>query len=138
MASARYYLTEARAGRRDVRSSRPAPPVEPGHWRHGARVVKRVPGRHMSAQDDFRHESVQDRQSIVKYLQALTAGIEEGRIELGTAEHTLELEPSGMLELQVRAKRKGGRVKLAIKLYWREDDEEPGAETLEIKAGSRA
>jgi amphi-Trp domain-containing protein len=92
----------------------------------------------MSAQDDFRHESVQDRQSIVKYLQAITAGIEQGQLELGTADHTLALEPSGLLELQVRAKRKGGRVKLAIKLYWREDDEDPGAETLEIKAGSRA
>jgi len=89
----------------------------------------------MSADDHFRHESVQDRHSIVKYLQALTAGIEQGRIELGTSEHMLALEPGGMLELQVRAKRKGGRVKLAIKLHWREDDDEHAGETLEIKAG---
>ncbi len=86
----------------------------------------------MAADDDFRHESVQDRHSIVKYLQALTAGIENGHIELGTAEHMLALEPDGMLELQVRAKRKGGRVKLAIKLHWREHDDE-GADALEIK-----
>ena len=92
----------------------------------------------MSADDDFGHESVQDRQSIVRYLQAITAGIEQGHIELGTAEHTLALEPGGMLELQVRAKRKGGRVKLGIKLYWREQDDEPGADALEIKAGSRS
>lgn len=87
----------------------------------------------MAADDDFRHESVQDRQSIVKYLQALTAGIEKGHIELGTAEHMLTLEPGGMLELQVRAKRKGGRVKLAVKLYWREDeDPDAQAESLTI------
>ena len=91
----------------------------------------------MAIDDDFRHESVQDRQSIVKYLHAITAGIEQGQLELGTSEHTVKIEPSGMLELQVRAKRKGGRVKLAIKLYWREDDEEPGADNLEIKAGPR-
>jgi amphi-Trp domain-containing protein len=92
----------------------------------------------MPTDDDFRHESVQDRQSIVKYLQAITAGIEQGQLELGTSEHSLRLDPSGMLELQVRAKRKGGRVKLGIKLYWREDDDEPGADTLEIKAGTRS
>ena len=89
----------------------------------------------MSADDDFRHESVQDRQSIVRYLQAITAGIEQGSITLGTDEHMLALAPDGMLELQVRAKRKGGRVKLGIKLYWRESDDESGHEALEIKAG---
>ena len=92
----------------------------------------------MSNDDDFRHESVQDRQSIVRYLQAITAGIEHGHLELGTSDHTLALDPDGMLELQVRAKRKGGRVKLELKLQWREDEEDPGTETLEIKAGSRS
>lgn len=89
----------------------------------------------MSSEDSFRHESVHDRNSIVRYLQAITAGIEQGHIELGTAEHMLTLAPEGMLELQVRAKRKGGRVKLALKLAWRENDDEDG-ERLEIKAGA--
>lgn len=92
----------------------------------------------MTTDDDFRHESVQDRRSIVKYLQAITAGIEQGQISFKTQEHSLTLEPSGMLELQVRAKRKGGRVELGIKLYWREDQEEPSAEPLEIKVGPRS
>jgi amphi-Trp domain-containing protein len=92
----------------------------------------------MAIDDDFRHESVQDRQTIVKYLQAITAGIEQGQLHLGTTEHNLTLEPGGMLELQVRAKRKSGRVILGIELYWREDDEELGADTLEITAGTRS
>lgn len=92
----------------------------------------------MASTDDFRHESVQDRRSIVRYLQALTAGIEQGHIELGTADNMLSLEPEGMLELQVRAKRKRGKVKLSIKLNWREADDDEGADTLEIKAGSRS
>lgn len=87
----------------------------------------------MAADDDFRHESVQDRESIVKYLRAVTAGIEKGHIELGTAEHLLSLEPEGMLELQVRAKRKGGKVKLAIKVGWRErDDADADALTINV------
>lgn len=86
----------------------------------------------MATDDDFRHDSVQDRHSIVKYLQALTAGIEKGQLELGTAEHMLALEPGGMLELEVLAKRKSGKVKLVIKLNWREHDEQI-SETLHIK-----
>ena len=90
----------------------------------------------MSSEDDFRHESVQDRSSIVRYLEALTAGIESGRIELGTSEHMLTLEPEGLLELHVRAKRKAGRVKLTVKLHWREQDSDEAGDALEIKAGS--
>jgi len=92
----------------------------------------------MASTDDFRHESVQDRRSIVRYLQALTAGIEQGHIELGTADNMLALEPEGMLELQVRAKRKGGKVKLTVKLNWREHDDDEAGEALEIKAGARS
>lgn len=87
----------------------------------------------MAADDDFRHESVQDQHSIVKYLQAITAGIEKGHIQLGAAEHRFALEPAGLIDLQVRAKRKGGRVKLAIKLGWREQDDGEGDSDLTIK-----
>ncbi|PRQ07591.1 amphi-Trp domain-containing protein [Enhygromyxa salina] len=92
----------------------------------------------MAADDKFRHESVQDRRSIVKYLQALTAGLEAGHIELGTADHMLALEPDGMLEFEIHAKRKAGRVRFGIKLEWREEEEEPSTDALEIKAGPRA
>jgi amphi-Trp domain-containing protein len=87
----------------------------------------------MGSDDDFRHESVQDRHSIVKYLQALTAGIEKGHLELGTSEHMLALDPDGLLELEVLAKRKSGKVKLIIKLHWREHDDEQTSEALQIK-----
>ncbi|MFV8754949.1 amphi-Trp domain-containing protein [Nannocystaceae bacterium ST9] len=85
------------------------------------------------ADDDFRHESVQDPRSIVRYLQAITAGIERGHIQLGVAEHLLDLHPTGMLELEVQARRKGGRVKLALELHWREtDDQDPTSSALTI------
>lgn len=85
--------------------------------------------------DDFRHESVHDPRSIVKYLQAITTGIERGHIQLGAAEHLLDLRPKGMLEFEVRAKRRGGRVMLALELHWRESDEhDPAGNTLTISA----
>lgn len=74
------------------------------------------------ADDDFRHESVQDPRSIVKYLEAITGGIEKGHIQLGAGEHQLVLHPKGMLEFEVVAKRKSGRVKFVLELHWRESD----------------
>lgn len=87
----------------------------------------------MATDDDFRHESVQDRQSIVKYLHALTAGIEKGHLELGTSEHMLALDPEGLLVLEVRAKRKSGRVTLTVKMHWREQIDEQPVDELHIK-----
>lgn len=87
------------------------------------------------ADDDFRHQSVQDPRSIVEYLQAITAGIEKGHIQLGAGEHLLDLQPTGMLEFEVFAKRKGGRVKLVLELHWRESDEhDPANNKLTISA----
>lgn len=77
----------------------------------------------MTSDDEFRHESAQDPRSIVKYLQAITAGIERGHLQLGAAEHRLDLEPGGMLGLEIRARRKAGRVKLTLELSWREGEE---------------
>jgi len=85
--------------------------------------------------DEFNHESLQDRSSIVQYLRALTAGIESGRIELSTAAQTLVLEPEGMLDLQIRARRKAGRIKLSVKIGWREGESEVvRADPLSIRA----
>lgn len=86
-----------------------------------------------ASDDEFRHESAQDPRSIVKYLQALTAGIERGHLHLGIADHQLELEPGGMIGLEIRARRKGARVKLSLELSWREGEElEQAPNTLTI------
>jgi len=77
----------------------------------------------MADTDEFKHDSVQDRASIARYLRALLEGFEKGHLELGTEAQTLQLDPDGLLELEVRAKRKGGRCKLTLKVSWREDGE---------------
>ena len=78
---------------------------------------------HMASNDEFKHDSVQDRASIATYLRALLEGFEKGHLELGTGGQTFTLDPEGLLELEVRAKRKGGRCKLSLKVSWREDGE---------------
>ena len=78
----------------------------------------------MPSRNDFKHESLQDTESVVRYLSALIEGFEKGRLEFTSDDQTLALEPRGLLELEVRAKRRGGRVKVALKFAWREERDE--------------
>lgn len=70
---------------------------------------------------DFRHESLQDRESIVRYLNALSQGIANGQLTLGTREENLILHPSGLLKLDVKARGKDDRTKLVFKISWKEN-----------------
>lgn len=81
----------------------------------------------MAQDEEFKHESVQDAASVVRYLRALVDGFENGRLEFGADGRTIELRPQGLLDLEIRAKRKSGRVKVGLKFSWREDKEKDGA-----------
>ncbi len=92
-----------------------------------------------STDDEFRHESIQDTESIINYLQALLEGFQNGRILFGTRNKKLILEPRGLLSLGVKARRKNKEVKVSVKISWTEDKEsrEIGQGELEIKAGKK-
>jgi|CXWL01.1.fsa_nt_gi amphi-Trp domain-containing protein len=74
-----------------------------------------------SAKAEFEHESLQDRESIVRYLNALSQGIASGQLTLGTREESLVLHPSGLLKLSVKARGKDERTKLVFKISWKEN-----------------
>lgn len=78
----------------------------------------------MSAnQDEFRYESMQDNASIVKYLNALKEGFQKGKLLLGSREKKILLEPKGIIKLDVKARKKAGKVKISIKCSWKEEHE---------------
>ncbi len=84
---------------------------------------------------NFKHESMQDLDSILKYLNAVTEGLAQGKIRLAAKNKELILEPHGMLRFDVEAKRKGDQRKLAIKLSWKEEDgPESGDDTLVVES----
>ena len=74
----------------------------------------------------FKHQSMQDPQSIVRYLTALTDGFENGALVFSTNGKRLVLKPQGLVNLEVEAKRKGDGIKLSLKFRWTE--EEPATE----------
>ncbi len=92
-----------------------------------------------SSNDEFSYQSIQDPESIVKYMEAISEGIKNGRLLFGTRRKKLIFEPNGLLKLDVRAKRKEGKVKMEIKISWNQQNEsdESDKEVLEIKAGHK-
>ncbi|MCF8033166.1 MAG: amphi-Trp domain-containing protein [Desulfarculaceae bacterium] len=74
----------------------------------------------------FKHQSMQDSQSIVRYLTALKDGFENGALVFSTNGKRLVLKPQGLVNLEVEAKRKGEGIKLSLKFRWTE--EEPATE----------
>ncbi len=92
-----------------------------------------------SNDEEFTFQSLQDPESIVKYLDALSQGLGSGRLYLGTKKKKMILEPSRLLTLNVKAKRKERKVKLEIKISWSVDKDNKQAEEglLEIKAARK-
>ncbi|MET0412821.1 MAG: amphi-Trp domain-containing protein [Polyangiaceae bacterium] len=76
----------------------------------------------MSSNDDeFRHDSLQDQQSIAKYLEVLVQGLQSGKLTFESDAKRIALEPQGLIELEVRVKRAHGRAKVRFRLMWREE-----------------
>ncbi|MEQ8329856.1 MAG: amphi-Trp domain-containing protein [Longimicrobiales bacterium] len=72
-----------------------------------------------SRNGEFAHESLQDTESIGKYLEALAQGFRAGRLEFASGSKQIELEPNSLLELAVRAKRKDGTARISVEVQWK-------------------
>jgi amphi-Trp domain-containing protein len=78
-----------------------------------------------SNDEEFRHDSLQDQQSIAKYLEALVQGLQSGKLTFESDVKKISLEPHGLIELEVRVKRTHGRSRVRLRLMWREERKAP-------------
>ncbi len=79
----------------------------------------------MSDSGEFKHESVQDRESIVKYLDALSAGFAEGRLSFTLEDKEFVFEPEGLLDFEIKTRRKGDASRISIRISWKHNQAEP-------------
>ena len=82
----------------------------------------------------FRHESLQDRQSIVAYLEALTEGFREGTLSFASDAGGITLNPEGLIQFELSASRKRDQMRLSLKFSWKDDDETERPGELRISA----
>ena len=72
-----------------------------------------------SERAEFAHESLQDRESIVKYLAAIGEGVKAGQLRLSSNGDCLCLEAPSMLRLEVEATQKRCCCSLTLTISWR-------------------
>ena len=70
----------------------------------------------------FRHESLQDAESIQELLKAVSSD-EEGEIRM---------EPEGLLNLKLTASREEGRHRINLRITW-QVDEKPPKRSLKVR-----
>ncbi len=71
-------------------------------------------------EQEFAHESVQDTDSVIAYLEAVIAGLRDRKLVLRSEDRILQLVPHGLMNLEVKAKRSGIRNKIALKMTWKD------------------
>jgi amphi-Trp domain-containing protein len=88
---------------------------------------------------EFDHESLQDTESIGKYLEALAAGFRTGALQFSSGKKAIRLRPTGLLELSLKAKRKSGHSRLQLGVAWKEPKKEKKSDEppLKIQTGKR-
>ena len=73
------------------------------------------------ANGEFDLEILQDCESIVKYLHALSEGFTKNQIVLGGKKKQILFEPKGLIKFKVKARRRNGENKIVIKFAWEEN-----------------
>ena len=82
--------------------------------------------------ETFRHESLQDRESLVAYLEALTNGFRDGTLTFCADDESITLNPEGLIQFDVSASRKRDRLRLALKFTWKDADDSDRPADLRI------
>ncbi len=71
----------------------------------------------------FRHESLQDADTIQQYLKALTKGVARGKLTFSDEDGEIVLQPQGLLNLKLTASKEDGRNRVTLRITWH--DREP-------------
>jgi amphi-Trp domain-containing protein len=83
---------------------------------------------------NFRHESLQDRESVQAILKAITQGVAKGKLTLSDEEDEMVLNPDGLLQLKVTATQDTDRHRINLRITWQAEDESLKSDkTLKVK-----
>lgn len=74
----------------------------------------------MSNEEKFNFDSLQDPQTIKRFLESLVEGFDKGRIILTSEETEMILYPDDLLKFSIKGKKKGDSSKLSLKFSWKD------------------
>ncbi|QDT04012.1 hypothetical protein K227x_23980 [Rubripirellula lacrimiformis] len=82
----------------------------------------------------FRHESLQDSESVQTLLGALVDGVSKGKIVLEDEDGTMVMKPKGLANLKISASQDDKKNRLYIRLTWYEDTDPVRQKDIKISA----
>ena len=68
--------------------------------------------------NSFRHESLQNRDSIQAILKALTEGIAKGKVSLSDDDDSISMAPDGLLNLKLTVSQEDNRNRINLRITW--------------------
>ena len=74
--------------------------------------------------NSFRHESLQNRDSIQTILQALTEGIAKGKVSFSDDDDSISMAPDGLLNLKLIVSQEDNRNRINLRITWENKKEE--------------
>jgi amphi-Trp domain-containing protein len=68
--------------------------------------------------NSFRHESLQNRDSIQTILKALTEGIAKGKVSFSDDDDSISMAPDGLLNLKLSVSQEDNRNRINLRITW--------------------
>lgn len=89
------------------------------------------------SKNSFRHESLQDAQTIQDMLKALSKGIAKGKLSFSDEDGEIVMEPEGLLNLKVTASQDEGRHRVNIRITWQAEEAVKQKKPMQLNAGAK-
>jgi amphi-Trp domain-containing protein len=87
------------------------------------------------SKNSFRHESLQDANTIQDILKSLSKGIAKGKLSFSDEDGEIVMEPEGLLNLKVTASQDEGRHRVNIRITWQAEETVRQTKPLRVDAG---
>ena len=69
--------------------------------------------------NQFKHESLQDKKSIQNMLKSISKAIAKGELKFSDQDGEIVMEPKGLLNLKITAKKQDGEQRLDLRVSWK-------------------
>ena len=86
--------------------------------------------------NSFRHESLQNRDSIQAILKALTEGIAKGKVSFSDDDDSISMAPDGLLNLKLSVSQEDNRNRINLRITW-EDREKKALKKSRLSVRSK-
>ena len=77
----------------------------------------------LKRKSNFRHDSLQDKQSIQAILKAISNGLAKGKITFSDEDDSIVMKPEGLLDLKITATQEPAKNRISIRIAWRNKED---------------